>query len=74
MQTITQPLAARAAHHRFYRWELLALLCGAFFLHQGDRAIFGVVLTSIRADLGLSDEQLGTIGTALFATLAIMMP
>jgi|GEM_PF-1531339 hypothetical protein len=27
-----------------YRWELLALLCLAFFLHQGDRAIFGVML------------------------------
>ena len=74
MQTIDLPASPRDAPRRNYRWELLALLCGAFFLHQGDRAIFGVVLTSIRADLGLSDQQLGMIGTALFATLAVMMP
>jgi len=60
--------------HPQYRWELLALLCGAFFLHQGDRAIFGVVLSSIQNDLGLTDPQLGLVGTALFVTLAIMMP
>ena len=57
-----------------YRWELLTLLCGAFFLHQGDRAIFGVVLSSIQADLRLTDSQLGMVGSALFLTLAFMMP
>jgi sugar phosphate permease len=60
--------------NRFYRWELLALLCGAFFLHQGDRAIYGVVLSSIRTDLGLSDGQLGMVGFTLFITIALMMP
>lgn len=59
---------------RLYRWELLALLCLAFFFHQGDRAIFGVVLSDIRADLGLSDPQVGLVGTVLFATLAVLMP
>mgnify|MGYP003734680525 CR=1 FL=1 len=59
---------------RHYKWELLALLCLAFFFHQGDRAIFGVVLSSIRADLGLSDPQVGLVGTVLFATLAMLMP
>lgn len=57
-----------------YKWELLALLCGAFFFHQGDRAIFGVVLSAIKTDLALSDSQLGLVGTVLFATLALMMP
>ncbi len=57
-----------------YKWELLALLCLAFFFHQGDRAIFGVVLADIRADLGLSDPQVGLVGTVLFATLAVLMP
>lgn len=74
MQTIVSSTPNREASPGSYRWELLALLCAAFFLHQGDRAIFGVALTSIRADLGLSDEQMGLVGTALFATLAIMMP
>lgn len=59
---------------RHYKWELLALLCLAFFFHQGDRAIYGVVLPQIRAELNLSDSQLGFVGTVLFFTLAILMP
>ncbi len=74
MHTAPHPVALPRPPHRFYRWELLVLLCGAFFLHQGDRAIFGVLLSSIQSDLGLTDAQLGMIGTALFVTLACMMP
>ena len=57
-----------------YKWELLALLSAAFFFHQADRAIFGVVLSSIKGELGLTDSQLGLVGTSLFATLAVMVP
>ena len=57
-----------------YKWELLALLFFAFFFHQGDRAIYGVVLPAIKTDLGVSDSQLGLVGSVLFATLALMMP
>lgn len=57
-----------------YKWELLALLFFTFFFHQGDRAIYGVVLPAIKADLGIPDSQLGLVGTVLFATLALMMP
>lgn len=57
-----------------YKWELLGLLCLAFFFHQGDRAIYGVVLPQIRGELKLTDEQLGFVGTVLFFTLAVMMP
>jgi MFS family permease len=57
-----------------YKWELLALLFFAFFFHQGDRAIYGVVLPAIKTDLGISDSQLGLVGSVLFATLALMMP
>ncbi len=60
--------------HRNYKWELLALLCLAFFFHQGDRAIYGVVLPQIRGELQLSDSQLGFVGTVLFFTLAVLMP
>ena len=59
---------------RRYKWELLLLLCFAFFFHQGDRAIFGVVLSEIRTDLHLTDSQLGLVGSVLFLTLALMMP
>ncbi len=57
-----------------YKWELLALLFCAFFFHQGDRAIFGVVLSAIKTDLHLADSQLGLVGSVLFFTLAVMMP
>ncbi|MEN6494789.1 MAG: MFS transporter [Thermoguttaceae bacterium] len=57
-----------------YPWELLALLWLAFFLNQADRQIFGVVLTSIRADLGLTDAQLGLIASVLFWTLGLTFP
>ncbi|MDR2705151.1 MAG: MFS transporter [Planctomycetaceae bacterium] len=57
-----------------YRWELLALLSCAFFFHQADRAIFGVLLSSIRDDLKLSDDQLGIAASILFLTLAVMVP
>lgn len=57
-----------------YKWQLLALLFFTFFLHQGDRAIFGVVLSSIKADLLLTDAQMGLVGSALFFTLALLVP
>lgn len=60
--------------HRFYRWELLALLFCAFFFNQGDRAIFGIVLSKIKIDLQLTDAQLGMVGSVLFFTLALLMP
>jgi len=61
-------------HHRYYKWELLGLLFLAYFFHQGDRAIFGIVLSSIKGELQLTDQQLGMVGSVLFLTLALMMP
>jgi MFS family permease len=68
------PLARPALPWLPYPWELLALLWLAFFFNQADRQIFGVVLTSIRADLGLSDAQLGLIASVLFWTLGLAFP
>ncbi len=59
---------------RSYKWELLALLCLAFFFHQGDRAIFGVVATEIQEDLHLDKGQIGLVATILFWTIALMTP
>jgi len=64
-------MTGKRAH---YKWELLALLCLAFFFNQGDRAIFGVVLPSIKSELHLTDPQLGLVGSVLFFTLAVMLP
>jgi len=65
---------AAYGHHRYYKWELLGLLFLAYFFHQGDRAIFGIVLSSIKGELQLSDQQMGMVGSVLFLTLALMMP
>jgi len=60
--------------HKYYKWELLGLLFLAFFFYFADRAIFGVVNSAIRADLKLTDAQLGLINTVMFFTLALCMP
>lgn len=57
-----------------YKWEMLILLSLAFFLNQADRAIYGVVLPHIMEDLGLTNAQVGLVGTVLFWTMGIMMP
>ena len=54
-----------------YKWWLLMLLGGAYFFHQADRAIFGVLLPYVKKDLGLTDFQLGHINTVLFLTIAV---
>ncbi len=64
----------KAALGRFYKWELLALLCLAYFFHQGDRAIYGVVVSSIKSELNLSGQEVGLVGSALFLTLALVTP
>ena len=64
----------RTSAPRSYKWELLALLCLAFFFHQGDRAIFGVVATEIQEDLHLDKGQIGLVATILFWTIALMTP
>jgi len=60
--------------NRSYKWELLALLSCAFFFHQADRALFSVVLIPIQKELGLTDGQMGEIGSWMFGTLALMVP
>jgi MFS family permease len=57
-----------------YKWELVFLLWFALFFNQADRQVFNVVLPLIRSDLGLSDPQLGLVGSILVWTLAAMVP
>ena len=55
-----------------YPWLVLILLCGAYFFHQADRALFGLLTDPIQQDLGLSNGDIGWINTALSWTLAFM--
>lgn len=57
-----------------YKWELLVLLWIAFFLNQADRQIFSVVIPLIRADLKLTDAQLGLIASSLVWTYGVLVP
>jgi MFS family permease len=57
-----------------YKWVILALLSLAFFFHQADRVLFGLLTIPIQEELHLTDLQIGWINTSLFATLAIMVP
>ena len=55
-----------------YKWLMLALLSCAFFFHQADRALFGLLTIPIQDELGLTDVQIGWINTVLSWTLAGM--
>ena len=55
-----------------YKWLLLAMLSFAFFFHQADRALFGLLTIPIQEELHLTDVQIGWINTVLSWTLALM--
>ncbi len=57
-----------------YKWELLGLFWCAYFLNQGDRQIFNAVLPLIKADLGLSDVQLGAIVSGFTFIYGALVP
>jgi len=54
-----------------YKWELLILLRFAFFLNQADRQIFSVDLPLIKAELKLTDGELGLVASALVWTYGV---
>ena len=57
-----------------YKWELLTLLWFAYFLNQGDRQIFNAVLPLIKADLRVSDVQLGLVATGFTLIFGVLVP
>jgi MFS family permease len=57
-----------------YSWEIIIWLFLAYTMNQADRQVFNVVLPLIEQDLGLTDVQIGFIGSALILTMAIVFP
>ena len=60
-----------------YKWMLLALLSATYFLAQGSRQIFNAVLPQIKADFagsGITDAQLGFIGSAFTLVFGLAIP
>lgn len=59
---------------REYRWRLVAALFIVAALNYGDRTSISSVFPLLRRDLGLSDVQLGGLGTAFLWAYAIGSP
>ncbi len=57
-----------------YKWELIVWLWCAFFLNQADRQIYNVVLPLIKADLQLTDVQLGLVASVFTWSLGLLVP
>jgi MFS transporter, Spinster family, sphingosine-1-phosphate transporter len=57
-----------------YKWEVLALLWFAFLNSQADRQALNVVLPLIKADLSLTDIQLGIIASSFNIVFALTVP
>ena len=60
-----------------YKWMLLALLSAMYFLAQGSRQIFNAVLPQIKTDfacVGITDAQLGLIGSAFTLVFGLAIP
>lgn len=53
---------------------MLVLLSFAYFFNQADRVLFGLLTIPIQEELHLTDVQVGFVNTALFVTLAFMVP
>jgi len=64
----------RGATPASYKWQLVALLWVAFFLHQGNRQIYNVVLPLIKSGLDLSDTQAGLVQSVFTAIYGVCVP
>ena len=57
-----------------YKWELIIMLWVAYFLNQGDRQIFNVVIPLIKEDLHLTDVQLGFVASVFTIVYGCLVP
>lgn len=60
-----------------YKWIMLLLVSAAYFLAQGTRQIYSAVLPQIKTDFaaqGITDAQLGMIGSAFTLVFGLVIP
>lgn len=60
--------------HKYYKWEVLALLWAAFFLNQADRQVFNTVLPLIQESMKLTAAEVGLIATIFNLVFALLVP
>jgi MFS transporter, Spinster family, sphingosine-1-phosphate transporter len=58
----------------YYRWIVLLLLFLAATLNYADRTAFSAVFPLVKKDLGMSDVELGAIGSLFLWSYAFMSP
>ena len=58
----------------FYKWEVVILLWIAFFLNQGDRQAFNIVLPQVQTLFGASDSTMGLIAALFNVFYAVVVP
>lgn len=58
----------------FYKWEVVILLWIAFFLNQGDRQAFNIVLPQVQTLFGASDSTMGFIAALFNVFYAVVVP
>jgi sugar phosphate permease len=64
-----EPLAQEAPPPKRYRYYVLAILVLVYTLNFLDRQVLGILVKPIKAELGLSDSQVGLMGGLAFASL-----
>ncbi|MCU0226100.1 MAG: MFS transporter [Bryobacterales bacterium] len=57
-----------------YKWLVLILFWLIYFLNHADRMVLPSVFPLIKAELGLSDTQLGILGSGFFWVYALLVP
>lgn len=57
-----------------YRWLVVALFWCAYFLNQADRQVLFSVFPLLQSELGLTNAQLGLMGSVFFWVYAVMVP
>jgi len=57
-----------------YKWRLIIILWIAYFLNQGDRQIFNVVIPLIKQDLHISDVEIGLVATIFTLVYGLLVP
>lgn len=59
---------------RSYKWLVLALFWCIYFLNHADRQVLFSVFPLLQQELGLTETQLGLLGSSFFWVYAILVP
>lgn len=69
-----EPTREKSPFGSLYKWEVLFLLWGAFFINQADRQIYNTLIGDISSSLGLTSAEAGFIATMFGWIMAVLCP